>query len=133
YDLPDHRSRTLIALGSSLRFPLWPWTIWAVAVVAAANVGRRLPLFSEDLTLQITLHIMLLYFIILTAATLSYRREVCAAQGTPPARALKATVISGVAGVATFVLILAGYWQLPIPFLSFIELAAMLTTVPFTI
>jgi signal transduction histidine kinase len=133
YDVPDHRSRTLIALGRSLRFPLWPWTIWAVFVVAAENAGRPLPLFSADTVVFITLHIMLLYFVILTAAGISYREKVRAAQGTPPARAQKATVIAGAAGVATFVLMLSGYWKFPVPFLSFVVLAAMLTSVPFTI
>jgi signal transduction histidine kinase len=132
-DVPDHRSRVWIGLGRSLRFPLWPWTIWAVAIVAFENVGRSLPIHSADLTILITLHIMLLYFVILTAAGIAYRREVLAAQGTPPARAQKATVIAGVAGAATFVLMLSGYWKIPIPFMPYIELAAMLTSVPFTI
>src|SRR5262245_33179324 len=131
-DVPDHRSRVWIGLGRSLRFLLWPWTIWAVAIVAAENLGRPLPIHSAGLTTPRTLHIMLLYFVILTAAGMAYRRDVRAAQGTPPARAQKATVIAGVAGIATFVLMLSGYWKIPVPFMSFVELAAMLTSVPFT-
>src|SRR5262249_7967802 len=76
YDVPDHRTRVLIGIGRSLRFPLWPWTIWAVAVVAAENIGSRMAPFSADIMIFVTLHIMLLYFIIFTAAGISYRREV---------------------------------------------------------
>jgi signal transduction histidine kinase len=133
YDVPDHRTRVLIGIGRSLRFPLWPWTIWAIAVVAAGNLGRSLPGLSADMMIFVTLHIMLLYFIIFTTAGISYRREIRVAQGTPTSRAQIATVIAGVAGVATFVLMLSGYWKIPVPFMSFIELAAMLTSVPFTI
>jgi hypothetical protein len=73
------------------------------------------------------------YFIILTVVSVSYRRRVCAAQGTPVARAQKATTIAGALAVGTFVLMLSGYWRVPIPFLGWIGMAAMLTTVPFTI
>jgi signal transduction histidine kinase len=133
YDVPDHRIRVLIGIGRSLRFPLWPWTIWAVAVVAADAFGRPLPGLSADRTNFVTLHIMLLYFVILTAAGVSYRRAVRVAQGTPISRAQIATVLAGAAGVVTFVLMLSGYWKIPVPFMSFVELAAMLTSVPFTI
>jgi signal transduction histidine kinase len=132
-NVPDHRGRVLIGFGSSLRFPLWPWTIWAVAVVAASNVGRTLPLISADTTILVSLHLMLLYFIVLTATSVANRREVGEVRGPWSARAQKATIIAGAAGLSTFVLMLSGYWHLPVPLMPFVELAAMLTSVPFTI
>jgi hypothetical protein len=43
YDIPQ-RTRRLVAAGGSLRFLLWPWTLAAVAVMAAANMGVTIPL-----------------------------------------------------------------------------------------
>ena len=46
---------------------------------------------------------------------------------------MKAGVIASVLAIGTFVLMLSGYWHLPVPLLPYIELAAMLTSVPFVI
>jgi len=80
-----------------------------------------------------TLHMMLLYFVIFTVTTAGYRSQ-AQATGVPSLmRAQKAGVIAGVVAIVTFVLMLSGYWQVRIPFLAYIELAAMMTSVPFVI
>jgi hypothetical protein len=101
--------------------------------MAAGNAGLRFTIIAPGLAAFVTLHIMLLYFVIFTVASASHLRQAQASQVGAILRAHKATLIAGFLSVAAFILMLSGYWRVPIPFLSSIELAAMMTSVPFTI
>jgi anti-sigma regulatory factor (Ser/Thr protein kinase) len=125
-------ARLLLRLGRILRYVLWPLTGVAVVAMVAADTGLPLPFLSGDLAGWVILHTMLFYFLIFMVSTVVRRAP---AQSGVPARmrAHKATVIAAVVGVTVFVLMLSGYWHLPVPFLQYIGLAAMLTSVPFSI
>jgi signal transduction histidine kinase len=127
--LPPELRSSIRNFGASLRFLLWPWSVFAVALMAVVDVGFPLPWLWPKAVGMATLHLMLLYFIILTVTFQPYR-------GIPHkagARALTAGIVASVLAIGTFVLMLSGYWHLPVPFLGYIELAAMLTSVPFVI
>ena len=125
-------ARLLLRLGRILRYVLWPLTGVAVVAMVAADTGFPLPFLSSDLAGWVILHTMLFYFLILMVSPVAGHAP---AQSGVPARmrAHKATVIAAVVGVTVFVLMLSGYWHLPVPFLQYIGLAAMLTSVPFSI
>ncbi len=125
-------ARLLLRLGRILRYVLWPLTGVAVVAMVAADTGFPLPFLSSDLAGWVILHAMLFYFLLFMVSTVARRAPV---QSGVPARmrAHKATVIAAVVGVTAFVLMLSGYWHLPVPFLQYIGLAAMLTSVPFSI
>jgi signal transduction histidine kinase len=120
-------------VGAYLRYFLWPWTVLSIGVVAASESGITVPVLRPEVAILTTLHFMLLYFVIFTVRTASYRKP-AEASGVPSLRrAQKAGVVAGVLAVVTFVLMLSGYWNVRIPFFSYIELAAMLSSVPFAI
>lgn len=133
--LPERgpRTRFLIVLGRLLRYPLWPWTIVSIIMIGLADGGFRESVFWPDGSAYITLHIMLVYFVIFTVTTASYRGEVRASAVGALVRAYRANIVASFLGVTTFVLMLSGYWHVRIPFMQYVELAAMLTSVPFTI
>jgi len=125
-------ARLLLRLGRILRYLLWPLTGVAVVAMVAADTGFPLPFLSSDLAGWVILHTMLFYLLIFMVSTVA--RHAPAQSGVPARmRAHKATVIAAVVGVTVFVLMLSGYWHLPVPFLQYIGLAAMLTSVPFSI
>jgi len=126
-------SRLLLKLAQSMRYLLLPPTAVALVTVMAANIGLPLPFLSEDLVIQITLHVMLFYFLIFTVATLSRRGSARSSGVAALVRAHKATVVASLVAVIAFVLMLSPYWRLPTPFVQYFGLAAMLTSVPFTI
>ncbi len=125
-------ARLLLRLGRILRYALWPLTGVAVVAMVAADTGLPLPFLSGDLAGWVILHTMLFYFLIFMVSTVVRRAP---AQSGVPARMreYKATVIAAVVGVTAFVLMLSCYWHLPVPFLQYIGLAAMLTSIPFSI
>jgi hypothetical protein len=125
--------RSLALLGRYLRFPLLPWTAFALVSVIRAEWGLPPVLLSANVVAMTTLHLMLLYFVIFTVFGVLQRRETQASGAPAVARAVRATVIAGFLGAGIFILMLAGYWHFPIPFLPYISLAAMMTSVPFTI
>jgi signal transduction histidine kinase len=133
--IPDDvlRSRTLLGIGRYLRYPLWPWTALALTIMVAADAGVRFPILGPNLVAQVTLYIMLFYFVIFAVTSLSFRSFAKNAGVAAIIRAQKASIIASFLGVTTFVLMLTGYWHVPIPFFRYIELAAMMTSVPFTI
>jgi LytTr DNA-binding domain-containing protein len=88
---------------------------------------------KEESIAIITLHLMLVYFISFTLTTVSYRAKVGQLKIASLIPAQKAGVIAGVPAVATFVLMLSGYWSHRIPLLRYFELAAMMTSVPYLI
>src|SRR5262249_5075889 len=63
-------------LGRNLRYVLWPWTIIAVLILAASSAGAQLPSWAAPTILTfITLHLMLLYFVLFTVLVMGYREE----------------------------------------------------------
>jgi signal transduction histidine kinase len=129
-DLPAGRS--LVFLGRLLRYPLWLWTPLAIVSVFALEAGFSIRPVDPNRAVQITLHLMLVYFLIFTVTGFLRRQEV-QVSGVAAVRAHRAGVIAAFVAAAMFVLMLGGYWHLGIPYLSYIELAAMMTSVPFTI
>jgi signal transduction histidine kinase len=120
-------------VGGYLRYFLWPWTVLSIGVMAVSEAGVTVLGVWPYVIAITTLHLMLLYFVIFTITTASHRKS-AEESGVPSLRrAQKAGVIAGVMAVVTFVLMLSGYWKLQIPFFSYIELAAMLSSVPFAI
>ncbi|HYR90207.1 MAG TPA: histidine kinase [Terriglobia bacterium] len=123
----------LIRFGRYLRYPLWPWTAFAFVAVVRAEWDLPPVLLSMSFVSMATLHLMLLYFVILTVFGVLNRRETRASGVPALARAARASAIAGFLAAGMFVLMLAGYWRVPIPFFPYIVLAAMMTSVPFTI
>src|SRR5262245_9058374 len=126
-------ARLLQRLGRTLRYVLWPLTGVAVVAMVAADTDLPLPFLSGDLAGWVILHVMLFYFLIFMVATVARRAPTGSSGVRERMRAYKATVIAAVVGVTVFVLMLSGYWHLRVPFLQYIGLAAMLTSVPFSI
>jgi signal transduction histidine kinase len=131
----SHRGRILTLFGQYLRFPLWPWTVVALMTMVAGNAGLRPPIrfLSPNLTAMLTLHIMLVYFIIFTVSSAGRRDQARASGIAALVRAHKATVFAGLITVIIFVLMLSGEWFSRFPLLQYIELAAMMTSVPFAV
>jgi signal transduction histidine kinase len=127
------KEKALRLFGGYLRYALWPWTLVCLISLAAANVGFKVPVFSPGIAVSATLHIMLLYFVLFTVTVAKYRRKAEDTKVASLIRAQKAGVIAGVLSVGTFVLMLSGYWRWQVPLFSYIELTAMLTSVPFVI
>ncbi len=126
-------ARPLIRFAGYLRYPLWPWTAFAFVSVVRAEWDLPPILLSMNLVALTTLHLMLLYFLILTAFGILNRRETQASGVPAQARAARASIFSGFLAAGMFILMLAGYWRLPVPFFPYIVLAAMMTSVPFSI
>jgi signal transduction histidine kinase len=116
-----------------LRYALWLWTLLGLAIMAAALGGFDVPILTPDFVLLATLHLMLLYFVFYTVSSSRSRVRAQATGVAPLMRAEKAGVIAGSLAVATFVLMLSGYWHVRIPLLAYIELAAMMSSIPFAI
>jgi signal transduction histidine kinase len=134
-DLPHSPSdrNYLRAIGAYFRYPLWLWTILGIGVTSASALGKQLPGLNGNFVSLVTLYIMLFYFVIYTVTVAKLRRS-AESTGVPSlGRARKAAVIAGALAVGTFVLMLSGYMGVPIPFFAYIELAAMMTSVPFAI
>jgi len=127
------KTNIMSRVGAWLRYPLWVWTVAGVAVIGARAAGIDAPILSMDVLSFTTLHLMLLYFIVFTVSTAGYRKRAEATGVGSLIRAQKAAVIAGAVAAGTFVLMLGGYWNLGIPFLPYVELAAMMTSVPFVI
>jgi two-component sensor histidine kinase len=119
--------------GKRLRYVLWPWTVSSLAIVAAATAGLNVPRVWPNVVMFVTLHLMLLYFVLFTVVTAQHRTRVQQTKIASLIRAQKAGFIAGLLAIALFVLMLGGYWNSRIPFLRYIELAAMMTSVPFVI
>src|SRR6185503_8527713 len=77
--------------------------------------------------------LMLMYFVLFTISGVLSGRHAKASGIAAAVRAQRAWVVAGVLAAGTFVLMLGGYWRVPVPNLRYIELAAMMTSVPFTI
>src|SRR5262245_40576252 len=126
-------SHFLSRIGRYLRYPLWPWTILSLVVTFAAAAGVAVPASWTGLVFLVTLHMMLVYFVIFTITTAQFQAPPEAATVSWVIRARKATVIAGILSIATFVLMLTGYWRFRVPFFGYIELAAMMMSVPFAV
>ncbi len=116
-----------------LRHALWPWTILCLLLFAGRAVGFSVPRSWPNIATFVTLHLMLLYFVTFTVITVRYRRQVQETKVTSLIRAQKAAIVAGLLSVVTFVLMLSSFWNVQIPLLGYIELAAMMTSVPFVI
>jgi signal transduction histidine kinase len=125
--------RLLLRVSQTLRYLLWPLTGVGLVAMVAGDIGFPIPFISGDLVGQITLHVMLFYFVVFMVATAARRSQMRSSGVAALMRAYKAMLLAGITGVVVFVLMLSGYWRVPIPFLRYISLAAMLTSVPFTI
>ena len=115
------------------RYVLWPWTVLALGTQALSTAGIRIPRLRPDVTVYATLHLMLLYFVAYTVAVARHRRDGKKSTVASLMRAQKAGVIAGVLAVGTFALMLSAYWNVRVPLIEYIELAAMLTSVPFVV
>src|SRR5439155_3568493 len=82
-----------------LRYLLWPWTVFGLAIMAATSAGFDIPTALPKIVGLTTLHMMLLYFVIFTVTTAGYRSQ-AEATGVPSLmRAQKAGVIAGVVAI----------------------------------
>jgi len=133
--IPDDVRGTLslLSIGRYLWYPLWPWTALALSTMAFADAGFRFSVINPGLAAQITLYVMLFYFIVFTVTSMARRGQARASGMAALVRAHKAAMIAGLITVITFILMLTGFWNVHIPFLRHIELAAMLTSVPFAV
>src|SRR5262245_39563256 len=98
------RGRSLLLFGQYLRFLLWPWTALALLTMVAGDAGFRypIPFLSPNLTAMLTLHIMLVYFVIFTISS-AVRRDQAKASGVAAlVRAHKAAVFAGLLTVISF-------------------------------
>jgi signal transduction histidine kinase len=127
--------RRLLEFAGLLRYPLWPWTIFVIVSLLLPYVGFSAVWMGELAGLPefISLHLMLMYFAVFTVIGIVRRRDPVVAGIAAHARAHRAAAVAGVMALAMFVLMLGGYWRGRDPLLRYIELAAMMTSVPFTI
>jgi signal transduction histidine kinase len=132
--MPEHGtvSRRLLGIGRWLRYPLLPWTLLAFTVMLAARLQLPVPC-RADLVAQITLFIMLGYFVLFGIVTMSYRMSADVSKVAAVVRAQKAGVVASIVAVGTFVVMLFGVRFLPAEVMGFVQLAAMLSSVPFVI
>jgi hypothetical protein len=132
--IPEHGllSRRLLGIGRWLRYPLLPWTLLALMVMLAANFRLPVPC-RADLIAQITLFMMLGYFVLFGIVTTSYRISRDASKVAAVVRAQRAGIIASIVAVGTFVAMLFGVRFLSSEVMGFVRLAAMLSSVPFVI
>jgi hypothetical protein len=132
--IPEHGviSSRLLGLARWLRYPLMPWTALALFVMLAAGFQWPVPC-RADLIAQITLFVMLGFFLMFAAVTISYRVSADALHVASVVRAQKAGIIASVVAVGTFVLMLFGVRVFSRQLMAFVDLAAMLSSVPFVI
>ena len=119
----------LTRFGSLLRYPLWVFIPVNVTFLALNSIGRR-PAFDLDILQNITLNTMLYYFIVFFIVGMLHRSR-GRAQSRPMARANKATIIASFLAVGTFLVMLWSPFRTE--YFGWIQWAAMMTTVPFTI
>lgn len=118
----------LTRIGSLLRYPLWIFIPVNVTFLALNSIGRR-PAFDLDILQNITLNTMLYYFIVFFIVGMLHRSR--GPQSRPMARANKATIIASFLAVGTFFIMLWSPFRTE--YFGWIQWAAMMTTVPFTI
>jgi hypothetical protein len=123
----------IIRLGRGLRYPLWPWTAFALATMIGADLGFPLRIVSPNVIGETTLYIMLAFFVAFAVASLAHRKLAGASGIAAIVRSQRAGVIASFAAVGTFIAMLFGQRFFPKQFGSFIELFAMLSSVPFSI
>jgi len=122
----------LIRFGPYLQYPLWPCDGFCLCVVVRAEWTSH-PSVSMNLVAITTLYLMLLYFLILSVFGI-----LNGARPRLPAFLLRRgrpgqVSFSGFRRPDVSLLMLAGYARLPVPFFPYIVLAAMMTSVPFSI
>jgi two-component sensor histidine kinase len=125
--------RFIIRLGRALRYPLWPWTVFAVATIVAADLGHPLGILSPAIVAQTTLYLMLGYFVAFAIASIAHRKLAKESGIAANVRSQRAAVIASLVAVGTFVVMLFAERFFPKQFGNFIELSAMLSSVPFSI
>jgi hypothetical protein len=123
----------IIRFAGVLRYLLIPWTVAAITTLGAAEFGFWVGFMQPVLVAQATLHLMLVYFVIFTIGNVQHRPEALASRVPADVRAHKAGLVAAFIASIMFVVMLSGYWHAPVPFLPYIELAAMMTSVPFSI
>jgi hypothetical protein len=100
--------------------------------VIAGDLQISFHLLSANFVFQLTLYLMMLYFAIFALVSVSYRRE-----NAPPTHALAKArttlVVASTVAVAAFLLMLFSGSHFPKDVSLLIELAAMLSSVPFAI
>src|SRR5262249_9133011 len=116
----------MIRFAGLLRYLLIPWTFAAVTALGAAELGGWVGFMQPTLVGQATLHLMLMYFVIFTIANVQHRPEALASGVPANVRAYKAGLVAAFIAVVMFVIMLSGYWHAPVPFLPYVELAAMM-------
>lgn len=114
------------------RYALWPWSILALIQVTFPNSPADLGL-GPGLTVQTTLYLMLLYFVAFSVRGWLRRRSIPANGPAAVRRANQAGVIAALLGSAMFILMLGSRDLIRPDWVSYINLAAMMTSVPFTI
>jgi Histidine kinase/Histidine kinase-, DNA gyrase B-, and HSP90-like ATPase len=124
---------SVIRIGRGLRYPLWPWTVFAVATMIGGNLGFPIRILSPNVVAETTLYIMLLYFVMFAVASTAHRRLAVESGIAAHVRSQKAGVIASFVSVVTFIVMLFGQRFFPKQFGGIIELCAMLSSVPFSI
>lgn len=123
--------RILIRFSRASRYPLWPWTIFII-VADAVSYWKSSPWIPDpNFTSQMTLYIMLFFFLVFSAEGVLERRDRAVSAG-PVLRANRAAIIASFAAAGFFILMLF-QWDKIRPYQDYISLAAMMTSVPFTI
>lgn len=124
-------ARFLTKFGQSLRYPLWIFVPAAVFSILVTYLGKQ-PLIDPDVAEYFTLNLMLFYFSMFLVVGIIERRNASLSISRPMLRANKATVIASFLAFATFILMLWSPGSLG-GYAGFIQLAAMMTSVPFTV
>jgi hypothetical protein len=133
FHVPEHlRPQWLLRLGRLLWYPLVPWTLFALITIVRDALGMTVPL-SVDLLMYVTLVVMLLYFAIFATVTALNKESAKQTGVAALVRARNASLVTSLIGVSTFALMLISVWGASVPFVSMIQLAAMLSSVPASI
>lgn len=123
--------RLILRFSRTLRYPLWPWTIFVVVGDLAAAYFRTPALIDLNFAAQLTLNMMLFFFLVFAmAALLRHRIRVRAAAAV--VRASRAGIVASFVAAGSFIFMLFQYKALA-AYEGYIALAAMMTSVPFAI
>ncbi len=114
------------------RYALWPWSILALIQVAFPSAPGD-PGLGPSLTIETTLYLMLLYFVAFSVRGWLGRRSLPADGPAAVRRANQAGVTAALLGSAMFILMLGSGGLIRPDWLAYVNLAAMMTSVPFTI
>ncbi len=123
-------ARVLAKAARGLRYPLWLFASVSALSIVLYEFGMRTPV-DPDWSLHLTMNVMLFYFVTFFVLSRGKSQNDKASRSLPMLRANKAAVIASSLAMGTFFFVLWSPYR--IGRTAWMELAAQMTSVPFTI